>query len=186
MNAQAAPACVIVNFWLPTRMFPERDCPDGLADTEYATVLPFTMATIHGTSGSAPIVHPAFTATVKLPFCAVAGTVAPADASAIVQPAPAWDTGKMAEPIAIEPLRVAVPGFAPTVNDTLPLPVAAVGCATAIHGSPAIAVQVHDVAILIVKAPPFTGTLWLGGVKTKLHAAASAPSACSRSSPRRD
>jgi hypothetical protein len=134
--------------------------PDPLAPFEIVTHGAL-LAAVHEQSGAVA------TLTFWAPPAAGAGTVS--GVTEALQPV-SWLTVNVWPAVVMRPLRAA-PGFAPTVNWTVPEPVALAPDVMLIHPTFALAVHPHEPLVVTPNEPdpPAAGTIRFGGAMEYVH-----------------
>jgi hypothetical protein len=120
--------------------------------------------------------HPVAAVTVTVPVPAAAATLADAGAIVGAQGVPACVTVKVLPAIVSVPVRLVVPAFAATVNDTGPEPVPAAPELIVIHAALLTATQVHPApaVTVLVPVPPAAAMLCETGEMLGAHGALNA------------
>jgi hypothetical protein len=134
--------------------------PDPLAPLEIVTHGALLVA-VHEQSGAV------VTLTFWAPPAAGAGTVS--GVTEALQPV-FWLTVNVWPAVVMRPLRAA-PGFAPTVNWTVPEPAPLAPDVMLIHATLALAVHAHELLVVTPNEPdpPAAGAVMLGGAREYVH-----------------
>jgi hypothetical protein len=156
VGAHGAPACVTVKLLPPMVSVAVRAVVVGFAVKLYVTdplPVPPVLTVSHAALLLVLHAHPAVAVTVTVPVPAVAATLAEVPEIVGAHGVPACVTVKVAPAIVNVPVRLVVPAFAATVNDTVPVPVPAAPELIVIHAALLTAAHTHPAAAVTVLLP---------------------------------